>query len=128
MIWATVNSRSYFCWLCRTSPSLATKNIINLISVLTMWWCPCIFWFVGKQHLLWPVCSLDKTVSLCPAPFCTPRPNLPVVQLFLDFLLLHSNPLCIYVDKCKILYWFFCHYILSFSNFLYGIGTLFNIL
>ena len=24
------------------------------------------------------VCSLGKTVSLCPASFCTPRSNLPV--------------------------------------------------
>ena len=35
MIWATVSSRSCFCWLNRASPSLAAKNIINLISVLT---------------------------------------------------------------------------------------------
>ena len=33
---------SCFCWLYRVSSSLATKNIINLISVLTIWWCPCI--------------------------------------------------------------------------------------
>ena len=33
MIWATVSSRSFFCWLYRASPSLAAKNIINLISV-----------------------------------------------------------------------------------------------
>ena len=37
MIWATVSSWSYFCLLCRASPSLAAKNIINLISVLTIW-------------------------------------------------------------------------------------------
>ena len=42
MIWATVSSQSSFCWLYRTSPSLAEKNIINLISVLTIWWCPCV--------------------------------------------------------------------------------------
>ena len=36
MIWATVISWSYFCWLYRASPSLAAKNIINLISVLTI--------------------------------------------------------------------------------------------
>ena len=41
MIWATVSSRSCFCRLCRASPSLAAKNIINLISVLTIWRCPC---------------------------------------------------------------------------------------
>ena len=42
MIWATVSSWSCFCWLYTVSPSLAAKNIINLISVLTIWWCPCI--------------------------------------------------------------------------------------
>ena len=41
MIWATVSSQFCFCWLYKTSPSLAAKNIINLISVLTMW-CPCV--------------------------------------------------------------------------------------
>ena len=40
MIWATVSSQSCFCWLYRASPSLAAKNIINLILVLTMWWYP----------------------------------------------------------------------------------------
>ena len=42
MIWATVSSQSCFCSLYRASPSLAAKNIINLISVLTIWWCPCV--------------------------------------------------------------------------------------
>ena len=42
MIWATVSSWSCFCWLYRASPSLAGKNIINLISVSTIWWCPCV--------------------------------------------------------------------------------------
>ena len=42
MLWATVSSWSCFCWLYRASPSLAAKNIINLILVLTIWWCPCV--------------------------------------------------------------------------------------
>ena len=42
MIWATVSSWSCFCWLDRVSPSSAAKNIISLISVLTIWWCPCV--------------------------------------------------------------------------------------
>ena len=42
MIWATVSSLSHFCWLYRPSPSLTTKNMINLISVLTICWCPCV--------------------------------------------------------------------------------------
>ena len=33
---------------------------------------------IGRGCLLWPVRSLSITVSLCPASFCTPRPNLPV--------------------------------------------------
>ena len=41
MVWDTVSSQSCFCWLYRT-PSLAIKNIINLISVLAIWWCPCV--------------------------------------------------------------------------------------
>ena len=80
MIWATVNSRSCSCWLYRVSPSLAAKNIINLILVLTILWCPCVvtFWVVGNGCFLWLVRSLDKTISLRPASFCTPRPNFPV--------------------------------------------------
>ena len=31
MIWATVSSWSFFCWLYRSSPFLAAKNIIKLI-------------------------------------------------------------------------------------------------
>ena len=41
MIWAIISSRSCICWLYRASPSSTAKNIINLISVLTIWWCPC---------------------------------------------------------------------------------------
>ena len=33
---------------------------------------------VGKRCLLWPVHSLGKMISFCPASLCTPRPNLPV--------------------------------------------------
>ena len=64
MIWATVSSRSCFCWLYRASPSLAAKNIISLISVLTVCWCPCVVFscVVGRGCLLWPVCSLGKTL------------------------------------------------------------------
>ena len=37
-----MGNRGSCCDLCQASPSLATKNIINLISVLTIWWCPCV--------------------------------------------------------------------------------------
>ena len=82
MIWATVSSQSCFCWLYRASLSLAEKYIINLILVLTICWCPhVIFCVVEKGCLLWQVHSLGKTISLCPASFCTPRPNLPVTPI-----------------------------------------------
>ena len=65
---------------CIVSPSLAAKNIINLISVLTIWWCPCV---ESSLVLLEGVCydqciPWQNSVSLWPASFCTPRPNLPV--------------------------------------------------
>ena len=47
---------------------------------LVMSMCRVISCVDGKGCLLWPVCSLDKTVRLCPASFCTPRPNLPVTS------------------------------------------------
>ena len=64
MIWATVSSRSCFCWLYGASSSLAAKDIINMISVLFIWWCPCVVfsYVVGRGCLLWPVRSLGKTL------------------------------------------------------------------
>ena len=64
MIWATVSSHSCFCWLYRPSPSFAAKNIINLISVLTIWWCPCVVssLVLLEEGMLWPVHSLGKTL------------------------------------------------------------------
>ena len=81
MIWATVSSWSFFCWLNRASPSLAAKNIINLISVLTIWWCPCVesSLVLLEEGLLWPVHFLGKTL-FCPASFHIPRSNLPVTS------------------------------------------------
>ena len=64
MIWATVSSQSCSCWLCRASLSLAAKNIIHLILMLVIWWCPCGVFscVVGRGCLLWPVRSLGKTL------------------------------------------------------------------
>ena len=64
---------------CIVSSCLTAKNIINLISVLIIWWCPCVDFSLKllegvcyDQHIL-----LTKLYSLCPASFCAPRPNLP---------------------------------------------------
>ena len=82
MIWAKVSSSSWFCWLYGVSTSLAVKNIINLISVLAIWWRSC----VELSLVLLEVCvflansvfSWQNSVSFYSASFCTPRPNLPV--------------------------------------------------
>ena len=81
MIWDTVSSWSCFYWLYRASPSSAVKNVINLISVLTIWWCPCVESSLvlleeGVGYDLF--CSSQNSVSVCPASFCIPRSNLPV--------------------------------------------------
>ena len=81
MIWATVSSQSYFCWLYRAFPSLAAKNVINLISVLTIWWCPCVessLVLLEEGVAMTSRFSSQNSVSLCPASFCPPKPNLPV--------------------------------------------------
>ena len=64
MIWPTVSSWSCFWWLYRASPSSAAKNIISLISVVTIGWCACIVFpcVVRRRCLLWPVHSLGKTL------------------------------------------------------------------
>ena len=84
MIWATVSSQSCFCWLYRASSSLTAKNIINLISVLAIWWCLHVeFSLVLLED---DVCAMtsafswQNSISLCPASFCTPRPNLPMTS------------------------------------------------
>ena len=90
MIWAPLSSWSCFCWLYRASPSLAAKNIISLISVLTVRWCPCVessLVLLEEGVAMTSAFSWQNSVSLCPASFCTPRPNLPVIQISLDFLL-----------------------------------------
>ena len=80
--WAkTVSSQSCFCWLYRASPSLAATNIINLILVLTGWWYPCIesSLVLLEKGVCYDQCVLlQNSISLSPASFCTPRPNLPV--------------------------------------------------
>ena len=81
MIWATVSYQSCFCWLYRASPSLGAKNIINLILVLTIWWCPCVEFCLccwKRVFAMTSAFSWQKSSSLCPASFHTPRPNLPV--------------------------------------------------
>ena len=96
MIWGTVCFWSCFCWLYRASPSLVAKNIINLILLLTIWWylwriVSCV---VRKGCLLWLVCSFDKILlGFALLHFVLHGQTCLLLQLSLDFLLLHSNPL-----------------------------------
>ena len=81
MIWAIVSSQSYFCWLCIASPSLAAKNIINLILVLVILWCSrvesCLV--LLEECVCYDQCIfLQNCISLCPASSHTWKPNLPV--------------------------------------------------
>ena len=81
MIWATVISRSCFCRLYRASPSLDAKSIISLISVSTIWWCPCVesSFVLLEEGVCYDQCvSWQNSISLCHASFCTPTPNLLV--------------------------------------------------
>ena len=94
LIWATISSRSCFCWLYRASPSSAAKNIINMISVLTIWWCPCVelsLVLLEEGVCYGPVHSLGKILlafallhSVLQGQICL------LLQVSLDFLLLHS--------------------------------------
>ena len=82
MIWAIVSSLSCFCWLYRASPSSATKNKINLISVidhLVVTACSHLFCCWKRVLAMTSAFSWQNSVSLCPASFCTPRPIWPVI-------------------------------------------------
>ena len=96
MIWATVSSWSCFCCLYRASPSLAAKNIINLILVWSIWWYPCVeFSLVLLEKgvcyvqciLLVKLLAFDQLCFVLQGQICL------LLQVALDFLLLHSSPL-----------------------------------
>ena len=82
MIWATVSSRSCFCWVYFLH--------LRLQRILSIWFW---YWPFGDFHVqrhlfcFWKmvyamtsVFSWQKSVSLSPASFCSPRPNLPVTS------------------------------------------------
>ena len=96
MFWVTVSSSSCFCWLCRASPSLAAKNITSLISVLTVWWCPHVKspLVLLENGVCFDQCILlTKLLVFALLHFVLQGQTCLLLQVSLDFLLLHSSPL-----------------------------------
>ena len=85
------SSRSCFYWLYKASPSLAAKNMINLISdQLVMSTCRDISWVVGKGTLAY---WQNFMLAFAPLHFVLQDQTCLLLQVSLDFLLLHSSPL-----------------------------------
>ena len=88
---AFLSSWSCFCWPYRASPSLAAKNIINMISVLTIWICP---------HVESSLVLLEEGVCYDQCIF---------LAKFYVFVLLHSSfqgQICLY-SRCFLTSFFF---------------------
>ena len=84
MIWATVNSLSCFCCF----SIFDCKNTVNLILVLTIWWCPCVVFscVVERGCLLLPVHSLGETLlAFALLHFVLQGQNCLLLQVSLDF-------------------------------------------
>ena len=63
--------------------------------------CRVIYYVVGRGCLLWPVCSLHKTLlASAQLPFVLQGHACLLLQVPFDFLLLHSNPLRWKKSKC----------------------------
>ena len=97
MIWAIVSSWSCFCWLCRASPSLAAKNIISMISILAISWCPCVesSLVLFKEGVCYDQCILlaELLLAFSLLHFVLQGQICLLLQVFHDFLLLHSSSL-----------------------------------
>ena len=96
MIWATVSSWSCFYWLYRASSCLAAKNIIKLISVLTIWWGPCVesSLVLLEEGVCYDQCVLmAKLLGFTLVYFLFQSQICLLLQVSLGFLLLHSSPL-----------------------------------
>ena len=95
MIWATLSTLSCFCWLNRAFSSLTAKNIINLISVLTIRWSSCVesslvllekdVWY-DQCFLLAKLLAFVLLHSVLQGQTCL------LLQVFLDFLLFAFQP------------------------------------
>ena len=89
MIWATVSFWSCFCWLYRVSPSSAAKNIISLILVLTIWWCPCVesSLVLLEENVCYDQCILLAKLAFPLFHFVLQGQTCLLLQISLDFLI-----------------------------------------
>ena len=75
---------------------MSAKNIINLISVLTIWWCLCVesSLVLLQEGVFYDHCALGKTLlALALLPFVSQGQTCLSLQVSLDILVLHSSPL-----------------------------------
>ena len=98
MIWATVSSWSFFSFLTIECFSIFGCKEYNQsdfgIDHLVMSTCRVISCVVGRGCLLWPVCSLGKIqLAFALLHFVLQGQIFLLLQVSLDFLLLHSNTL-----------------------------------
>ena len=96
MIWVTVSSSSYFCWLYRTSPSSAAKNIINWFQYWESDDSSCVK--LSLALLVKGVCYdqrvlLTKLLAFALLHFTLQGQTCLLCQVRLHFLPLHSNSL-----------------------------------
>ena len=100
-VYGVAQSRTQLKWLSssssRASQSSSAKNVINVISVLTIWWCAYVessLAFFKTGCLIWPVCSLDKTLlGFSMLHFVLQGKTCLLLQVSLNCLLSHSSPL-----------------------------------
>ena len=97
MIWATVSSWSCFCWLYRAFSIFGCKEYNQShfgVDHLVMSMCRVFSCVIGRGCLLWPVCSLGKTLlAFALLHFILQGQTCLLFWISLDFHLLHSNPL-----------------------------------
>ena len=93
MIWATVSSRSCFYWVYGVSLYLAAKNIINLISVSTIWWCPCVelSLVLLEESVCYDQCPDKSLLAVALLHFVLQGQTCLLLQVSRDHLLLHSK-------------------------------------
>ena len=96
MIWATISSWSCYSWLFRASPSSAARNIIILISELTIWWCPGVesSLVLLEEGVCYDQCILlAKLLTFALLHFALQNQTCLLLHVSVDFILLYSSPL-----------------------------------